>query len=67
MLHSASVTTWTMVQALFVIIVSLYTTEQGMALYLAPWFAVLASLGVQGALVIESGSRSCGVLARPSR
>jgi hypothetical protein len=45
-----------MVKALFVTtcllsIVSWYTTEQGMALYLAPWFAVLASLGVQGALV----------------
>jgi hypothetical protein len=33
-------------------IVSWYTTEQGMALYLSVWFAVLASLGVQGALVI---------------
>jgi hypothetical protein len=33
-------------------IVSWYTTEQGMALYLSPWFAVLASLGVQGALVL---------------
>jgi hypothetical protein len=32
-------------------IVSWYTTEQGMALYLSVWFAVLASLGVQGALV----------------
>ena len=33
-------------------IVSWYTTEQGMALYLSVWFAVLASLGVQGALVL---------------
>lgn len=33
-------------------IVSWYTTEQGMALYLSAWFAVLASLGVQGALVL---------------
>ena len=46
-----------MVKALFVAtcllsIVSWYTTEQGMALYLAVWFAVLASLGVQGALVL---------------
>src|SRR5580704_6520327 len=32
--------------------VSWYTTEQGMALYLSVWFAVLASLGVQGALVL---------------
>ena len=30
-------------------IVSWYTTHQGMALYLSPWFAVLASLGVQTA------------------
>ena len=31
---------------------SWYTTQQGMALYLAPWFAFLASLGVQSALVL---------------
>jgi hypothetical protein len=46
-----------MVKGLFVAtcllsIVSWYTTEQGMALYLSVWFAVLASLGVQGALVL---------------
>ncbi len=46
-----------MVKVLFVAscllsIVSWYTTQQGMALYLAPWFAVLASLGVQTALVL---------------
>jgi hypothetical protein len=46
-----------MVKALFVAscllsIVSWYTTQQGMALYLAPWFALLASLGVQSALVL---------------
>jgi hypothetical protein len=46
-----------MVKALFVAscllaVVSWYTTEQGMALYLAPWFALLASLGVQSALVL---------------
>jgi len=46
-----------MVKALFVAscllaIVSWYTTEQGMALYLATWFALLASLGVQSALVL---------------
>jgi len=45
-----------MVKALFVTtcmlsVVSWYTTEQGMALYLSAWFALLASLGVQGALV----------------
>jgi hypothetical protein len=45
-----------MVKGLFVAtcllsIVSWYTTEQGMALYLSAWFAFLASLGVQGALV----------------
>jgi hypothetical protein len=33
-------------------IVSWYTTQQGMALYLATWFALLASLGVQSALVL---------------
>ena len=33
-------------------IVSWYTTWQGMALYIASWFAVLASLGIQTALVL---------------
>src|SRR5262252_4746470 len=33
-------------------IVSWYTTQQGMALYLSPWFSMLASLGVQSALVL---------------
>jgi len=33
-------------------IVSWYTTDQGMALYLSPWFSLLASLGVQTALVL---------------
>ncbi|MGH9719557.1 MAG: hypothetical protein ACRD8O_05055 [Bryobacteraceae bacterium] len=33
-------------------IVSWYTTQQGMALYLSAWFAFLASLGVQIALVL---------------
>src|SRR5580700_1916385 len=60
-----------MVQALFVAtcllsLVSWYTTEQGMALYLSPWFAVLASLGLQGALVMVAWliglSRSRSVL-----
>jgi hypothetical protein len=45
-----------MVKGLFVTtcllsLVSWYTTERGMALYLSVWFAVIASLGVQGALV----------------
>jgi hypothetical protein len=48
-----------MVKGLFVAtcllsIVSWYTTEQGMALYLSVWFALLASLGLQGALVLVS-------------
>lgn len=33
-------------------IVSFYTTQQGMALYLSPWFATLASLGIQVSLVL---------------
>lgn len=33
-------------------IVSWYTTQQGMALYLSPWFSFLASLGIQSALVL---------------
>lgn len=46
-----------LVQTLFVAscllsIVSFYTTQQGMALYLSPWFATLASLGIQTALVM---------------
>ncbi|MBV8842069.1 MAG: hypothetical protein JO307_04585 [Bryobacterales bacterium] len=32
-------------------IVSWYTTQQGMALYLSTWFSLLASLGIQTALV----------------
>ena len=53
----SGVATRPMVQGLFVAscllsIVSWYTTEQGMALYLASWFALLASLGVQAALVL---------------
>jgi hypothetical protein len=46
-----------MVQALFVAscllsAVSWYTTYEGMRLYLSPWFSVLASLGIQTALVL---------------
>lgn len=33
-------------------VVSFYTTQQGMALYLSPWFAIIASLGIQLALVM---------------
>lgn len=33
-------------------VVSWYTTQQGMALYLSAWFSLLASLGVQTALVL---------------
>jgi hypothetical protein len=45
------------VQTLFVAtcllsVVSYYTTQQGMALYLAPWFAVMAALGIQVSLVM---------------
>ncbi len=40
------------VSSVLLSIVSFYTTQQGMALYLAPWFALLASLGVQSALVL---------------
>ena len=32
-------------------VVSWYTTQQGMALYLSTWFSLLASLGIQTALV----------------
>jgi hypothetical protein len=46
-----------MVKALFLAscllsIVSWYTTQQGMSLYLSGWFALLASLGIQSALVL---------------
>lgn len=52
---SASVTR-PMVKSLFVAscllsVVSWYTTQQGMALYLSTWFSLLASLGIQAALV----------------
>ena len=45
-----------MVKSLFVAscllsIVSWYTTQQGMALYLSTWFSLLASIGIQTALV----------------
>ena len=33
-------------------VVSWHTTRQGMALDLSPWFSVLASLGIQSALVL---------------
>lgn len=56
--HSASLgATRPMVKGLFLStcllsIVSWYTTQQGMALYLSVWFSVLASIGVQAALVL---------------
>ncbi|MFN7923793.1 MAG: hypothetical protein U0Q16_27070 [Bryobacteraceae bacterium] len=45
------------VQSLFVAscllsVVSFYTTQQGMALYLSPWFSILAALGIQISLVM---------------
>jgi hypothetical protein len=40
------------VSSVLLSIVSWYTTQQGMALYLSPWFSLLASLGVQSALVL---------------
>jgi hypothetical protein len=40
------------VSSLLLSVVSWYTTQQGMALYLSPWFSFLASLGVQSALVL---------------
>src|SRR5262245_59691917 len=48
-----------LVKALFVAscllsVVSWYTTQQVMALYLSPWFALLASLGIQASLVITA-------------
>ena len=54
---SVNATARPMVVALFVSscllsIVSWYTTMQGMALYLSGWFALLASLGIQTALVL---------------
>ena len=40
------------VSSVLLSIVSWYTTQQGMALYLSPWFSFLASLGIQSALVL---------------
>lgn len=40
------------IASLLLSIVSWYTTYQGMALYLSNWFALLASLGIQVALVM---------------
>ena len=40
------------VASLLLSIVSYYTTQQGMALYLSPWFSVLAALGIQVSLVM---------------
>ena len=48
-----------MIRGLFVVsvllsVVSWYTTFEGMALYLSRWFALLASLEVQGALLFTA-------------
>jgi hypothetical protein len=40
------------VSSVLLSVVSWYTTQQGMALYLSPWFSLLASLGIQSALVL---------------
>jgi len=40
------------VSSVLLSIVSWYTTQQGMALYLSPWVSFLASLGIQSALVL---------------
>ena len=45
------------VQALFwasclLSVVSFYTTQQGMALYLSSWFSIVAALGIQLSLVL---------------
>jgi hypothetical protein len=40
------------VSSVLLSVVSWYTTQQGMALYLSPWFSILASLGIQSALVL---------------
>ncbi|MFN3323330.1 MAG: hypothetical protein ACK5AZ_07535 [Bryobacteraceae bacterium] len=46
-------------------VVSYYTTQQGMALYLSTWFAVLASLGVQSALVLVAWLIGIGRSRKP--
>ena len=33
-------------------VVSFYTTQQGMALYLSPWFSFVAALGIQSAMLL---------------
>src|SRR5581483_7874688 len=53
---SSTAVTRPIVKSLFVAscllsVVSWYTTQQGMALYLSIWFSLLASLGIQTALV----------------
>ena len=49
---SRSIVKGLFVSSCLLAIVSWYTTQQGMALYLSPWFALLASLGIQSALVL---------------
>src|SRR5215831_8018067 len=57
MLQFSADVTRPMVKGLFVTtcllsIVSWYTTQQGMALYLSIWLAFIASLAIQGGLVL---------------
>ena len=47
------------VSSVLLSVVSWYTTQQGMALYLSPWFSFLASLGVQSALVLVAAAWRC--------
>ncbi|MCC6294627.1 MAG: hypothetical protein IT164_18385 [Bryobacterales bacterium] len=55
--HAQTVLARPLVGALFAAscllsIVSFYTTQQGMTLYLSPWLATLAALGIQSSLVL---------------
>ncbi len=57
MLDVSQETARPIVKALFVAsgllsVVSWYTTQQGMALYLSPWMSIVASLGIQTALLL---------------
>jgi hypothetical protein len=57
MLDVSQETARPIVKALFVSsgllsIVSFYTTQQGMALYLSPWMSIVAALGIQTALLL---------------
>ena len=54
------------VSSVLLSVVSWYTTQQGMALYLSPWFSFLASLGVQSALVLVAWLRHSGCTLAPA-